>query len=277
MHEKCLVHRDIKPDNFLMGIKENCNSVYIIDFGLAKRFYDKALDIHLEYREQKPLTGTARYASVNTHLGIEQSRRDDLESLGYVLLYFLRGSLPWQGLQAKGRTEKYTLIFQKKISTPIEELTEGLPEEFSLYLNYCRSLKFLEMPDYKYLRSLFRNLFYNLGYTYDCKWDWVEGPYSIINNIILKNQRYGDPFSNFHQYKKRDDNVQIKYNFIDETNKTNANYNNNNNNNDSNTNQDSKKTNEGSFYKNLTKTSFKKNYDVNILLSKGPEDDEDYF
>src|SRR5690606_36396105 len=111
----------------------------------------------------------------------------------------------------KGRNEKYTLIFGKKISTPIEELTKGFPQEFATYLNYCRSLKFHEMPDYKYLRSIFRELSFNLGYTYDCKWDWVEGPHSIINNIILKNQRYGDPYSNS---KRRDDKIQIKYNFI---------------------------------------------------------------
>lgn len=108
-----------------MGVGENSNCVYVIDFGLAKRFYDKERDIHLEYRENKPLTGTARYASINTHLGFEQSRRDDLESLGYVFMYFLRGSLPWQGLKAGDRKRKYGLIIQKKIVTPIEDLTEG--------------------------------------------------------------------------------------------------------------------------------------------------------
>jgi serine/threonine protein kinase len=120
MHSKGYLHRDIKPDNFLMGLGRKANQVYIIDFGLAKRYRDSTTNRHIPYRENKNLTGTARYASCNTHLGIEQSRRDDLESLGYVLLYFLRGSLPWQGLKAATKTQKYDKICEKKISTPIE-------------------------------------------------------------------------------------------------------------------------------------------------------------
>merc|ERR1712019_65618 len=131
-----------KPDNFLIGLgKRKLNQVYIIDFGLAKKYRDPKTHQHIPYVEHKSLTGTARYASINTHLGIEQSRRDDLESLGFVLMYFNRGSLPWQGLPARTKKEKYEKIRDKKLSTQIESLTKNLPEEIGLYLGYCRSLK----------------------------------------------------------------------------------------------------------------------------------------
>ncbi|KAJ1377571.1 Serine/threonine-protein kinase, active site [Sesbania bispinosa] len=120
VHSKGFLHRDIKPDNFLMGLGRKASQVYAIDFGLAKRYRDPKTNKHIPYRENKNLTGTARYASCNTHIGIEQSRRDDLESLGYVLMYFLRGSLPWQGLKAVTKKEKYDKICEKKLSTPIE-------------------------------------------------------------------------------------------------------------------------------------------------------------
>ena len=107
-----------------MGIGKYCNKLYIIDFGLAKRYRDARLKVHIAYREDKNLTGTARYASVNAHLGIEQSRRDDLESLGYVIMYFMRGSLPWQGLKAATKKQKYERISQKKLDTTVEALTK---------------------------------------------------------------------------------------------------------------------------------------------------------
>lgn len=113
----------------------------MIDFGLAKRYRDPKTGLHIPYRDGKSLTGTARYASINTHLGIEQSRRDDLESLGYVLVYFLRGELAWQGLKAKTMKEKYEKIMEKKISTQIEILCKGFPG--TIYNKYKRKSKFL--------------------------------------------------------------------------------------------------------------------------------------
>jgi len=174
VHAKNFIHRDIKPDNFLIGLgKRKLNQVYIIDFGLAKKYRDPKTHQHIPYVEHKSLTGTARYASINTHLGIEQSRRDDLESLGFVLMYFNRGSLPWQGLKANTKKEKYNKIAEKKMSTPVEILCKHFPTEFATYLNYCRALRFDDKPDYSYLRRLFRDLFFRQGYAADYRFDWT--------------------------------------------------------------------------------------------------------
>lgn len=184
IHSKNFIHRDVKPDNFLMGLGKKGNLVYIIDFGLAKKYRDPRTHQHIAYRENKNLTGTARYASVNTHLGIEQSRRDDMESEGYVMLYFLRGSLPWQGLKAATKKQKYERISEKKMSTPIEELCRDFPSEFSTYLNICRSLGFEDKPDYAYLRQLFRSLFHRLGFTYDFVFDWNLLNLQASNHLV---------------------------------------------------------------------------------------------
>eukprot|EP00002_Diphylleia_rotans_P009039 TRINITY_DN1904_c0_g3_i1.p1 TRINITY_DN1904_c0_g3~~TRINITY_DN1904_c0_g3_i1.p1 ORF type:complete len:337 (+),score=66.17 TRINITY_DN1904_c0_g3_i1:65-1075(+) len=173
VHSKNFIHRDIKPDNFLMGLGKKSNQVHIIDFGLAKKYRDSKTHQHIPYKENKNLTGTARYASVNTHLGIEQSRRDDIESLGYVFIYFLKGSLPWQGLKAATKKHKYEKISEKKMSTPIDVLCKGCPPEFASFMMYCRSLRFDEKPDYTYLRKIFRDAFVREGYTYDYVFDWT--------------------------------------------------------------------------------------------------------
>ncbi|KAL8160883.1 hypothetical protein V2J09_012372 [Rumex salicifolius] len=173
LHTKSFLHRDIKPDNFLMGLGRRANQVYVIDFGLAKKYRDAVSHQHIPYRENKNLTGTARYASTNTHLGIEQSRRDDLESLGYVLMYFLRGSLPWQGLKAGNKKQKYDKISEKKVSTSVEALCRGFPPEFASYFHYCRSLRFDDKPDYGYLKRIFRDLFIREGFQFDYVFDWT--------------------------------------------------------------------------------------------------------
>ena len=192
-----------------MGIGKRGNQVNVIDFGLAKKYRDPKTHLHIPYRENKNLTGTTRYASINTHLGVgmclhnlffilcffyirkwfifvnnnnnniiiiflkEQSRRDDLESLGYVMMYFCRGALPWQGLKATTKKQKYDRIMEKKMTTPTDLLCRTFPNEFAIYLNYTRSLRFGDKPDYSYLRKLFRDLFVREGFQYDYVFDWT--------------------------------------------------------------------------------------------------------
>lgn len=179
IHEKNLIYRDIKPDNFLIGrpMTKGANMVHVVDFGMAKQYRDPKTKQHIPYRERKSLSGTARYMSINTHLGREQSRRDDLEALGHVFMYFLRGGLPWQGLKAATNKQKYEKIGEKKQSTPIKELCEGFPEEFGIYLNYVRKLGFEETPDYDFLRELFTKVLKSSGEQEDGVFDWM-----LLNN-----------------------------------------------------------------------------------------------
>ena len=189
LHKHNYIHRDIKPENFLIGMQEKANIIHLIDFGLSKRFKNPKTHQHIPYREDRTLTGTARYVSINTHLGIEQSRRDDLESIGYVLVYFLKGVLPWQGLKNGNR---YTRIMEKKLQIPTEILCYGLPEELIFYLNYCKSLRFEDRPDYDYLRGLFIKLLGTCNLIYGLtkemlKFDWCfEDPANSIWQIYNK-------------------------------------------------------------------------------------------
>jgi len=201
IHEKNLIYRDIKPDNFLIGRPgtKGAHVIHVVDFGMAKQYRDPKTKQHIPYRERKSLSGTARYMSINTHLGREQSRRDDLEALGHVFMYFLRGSLPWQGLKAATNKQKYEKIGEKKQTTPIKELCEGFPEEFGIYLNYVRKLGFEETPDYDFLRELFAKVMKNNNDIDDGLLDWNllnggkgwEASASHQNQILAQIQNAG--------------------------------------------------------------------------------------
>jgi casein kinase I family protein HRR25 len=158
IHSLHIIHRDIKPENFLIGKKDKLSTVYLCDFGLSKRFRDQKTGNHIPYKNNKHFAGTPSFASVYTHLGCEQSRRDDLESLAYILIYLGTGTLPWGGLKSKGKDEKYSKILSKKMNVTKEELLNGLPEEFMDFLQNVRDLQFEEKPDYEYLKGLLRKM-----------------------------------------------------------------------------------------------------------------------
>lgn len=164
-----------------MGDSRASSLVYCIDFGLSKRYRNPTTLQHIPHRMGKSLTGTPRYASISNHLGEEQSRRDDLEAIGYVLIYFVKGRLPWQGLKAKTAHRKYKLILEKKQEISIAQLCHGCPPHFAEYLSYCRSLGFDAVPNISYLRGLFRSLWvaHNYGdvsHLQDYDWDWTPRP-----------------------------------------------------------------------------------------------------
>ncbi|XP_055688660.1 casein kinase I isoform X8 [Lutzomyia longipalpis] len=186
VHGRHLIYRDVKPENFLIGRTSTKREkiIHIIDFGLAKEYIDLDTNKHIPYREHKSLTGTARYMSINTHMGREQSRRDDLEALGHMFMYFLRGSLPWQGLKADTLKERYQKIGDTKRATPIEVLCDCHPEEFATYLRYVRRLDFFETPDYDYLRKMFQELFDRKGYEDDGEFDWTGKTMSTPVNSL---------------------------------------------------------------------------------------------
>lgn len=183
VHDNHYVHRDIKPENFLIGKDTTAKTIYLLDFGLAKRYRDEYTHIHIPLKENRNLTGTARYASCNAHNGLEQSRRDDMESIAYVILYFFRKKLPWQGLKCKDKNEKHAKIKEMKMSITPEKLFEGLPKEFADYLTMVKKLGFEDEPAYKSYIQMFNKLFKAKEFEMDYIYDWV----TVKNNTnVLK-------------------------------------------------------------------------------------------
>ena len=186
IHSKYVIHRDIKPDNFLIE-KENESLIYIIDFGLAKKYMSSRTGKHVKFSINKKWSGTPNFASCNVCKGIEPSRRDDLESLFYVLLYIMKGSLPWQKVSKSSTYEEDLIIYNIKKYTKSEIICKGLPKEIILFFNYCRSLAFEQNPNYNYLRSLLLNILNNMSEKNDLCFCWIKTNENInkkeINSI----------------------------------------------------------------------------------------------
>ena len=174
IHKKHILHRDIKPDNFTIGKNEKSKIVYIIDFGLSKKYRSSKTLQHIKYSENKKLTGTARYASIHALKGCEQGRRDDMEAIGYVLMYFLRGNLPWQGLKINKHEDRYQKIYEKKRKTTSIELCRGFPHEFCKYVEYTRKMEFEQEPDYEYLKNLLKKVLIDKTLEIDYIYDWSK-------------------------------------------------------------------------------------------------------
>ncbi|KAA6385690.1 MAG: putative Casein kinase I, partial [Streblomastix strix] len=184
LHQKGYIHRDIKPDNFLIGLGEKSGHIYLIDFGLTKRYKNPETGVHIPCEKRQSITGTVRYCSMHTHNGADQSRRDDMEAVGYVLVYLLKGYLPWQGVRGNTRAEKQEAIGVMKNTIDLrQQLCTNMPDEFAIYLEYVRGLAFDQEPDYRYCRKLFRQAFSKENYIKDYIFEW---------NFLRQQQNQGD-------------------------------------------------------------------------------------
>ena len=157
VHSRGLVHRDIKPDNFLIGLKDP-NVIYLIDFGLSKKYKSDKTGKHIKFNFTGKLTGTVRFASANALRGGEQSRRDDLESIAYMIVFFMRGKLPWQGVAGTKKMERYLKIYKMKKNVSPEDLCKSLPKQMVSFMKYIKKLEFEQDPDYNYLRNIFSSI-----------------------------------------------------------------------------------------------------------------------
>ena len=172
IHSKSIIHRDIKADNFLVGLKKN-SIIYIIDFGLAKQYRSRKTGKHVKYTINKKWSGTSRFASANTLRGVEPSRRDDLESFCYLLLYLMKGSLPWDQINEESEINEILIIYKMKQYMTPEMLFRDLPLQMIQFYKYCKNLEFEQKPDYNFLRGLLLTILNYNGEQNDLHFSWI--------------------------------------------------------------------------------------------------------
>lgn len=172
VHNCGIIHRDIKPDNFVFGDPEagQDKNLFVIDFGLAKYWHENGK--HIPWKANQMILGTPRYMSINSHRRISQSRRDDIEAIGYMLIYMLRGKLPWEGIKVKNREEQNSIILERKVSNTIESLVQGYPSVFGDFLTQARTLRFQEKPDYDGFRKMFLDFARSKKMKLNNRFDW---------------------------------------------------------------------------------------------------------
>ena len=171
VHSKDIIHQDIKPENFLVG-NPDTSTIYIIDFGLCKKYRSTRTGKHIIFSKTKKFIGTLEFCSINSMKGLEMTRRDDMESIGYMLIYLIKGTLPWICFENSPFLEKYEKVYKIKANISNEELCKDLPIEICKYMKYVKSLKYEEQPNYEYLRQLFFSILRNMNEKFDLRFSW---------------------------------------------------------------------------------------------------------
>ena len=208
VHSRRIIHCDIKPGNFAIGRDDKkSHIIYIIDFGFAKKFWNPTTKCHIPFIKGKRLTGTAKYASINTLSGYEPSRRDDLESIAYLIIYFIKGRLPWQGLRHLSKDDRNRKILEKKKNTSSQELCHGCPKELEIFVDYIKNLGFTEVPDYDYLRQLLKIIMAKNNMNIDYYFDWDEEDPNISKDDIIYKNNYHIEYNGKKEWLIRDNDI----------------------------------------------------------------------